>query len=103
MKKYKKPRDRPQRPTSPYSTDSNYSSIPAHKPYPKSERRRQMQEKGSSSGSNPATATSQEETNTTGSGGAANNPSSKPPVKAKPQLPPATQNGEWPEKAGQGI
>ena len=46
-KKYRKYRSAV-RPTSPYSTDSNFSAI-VHKPYPKSERKKQLQEQGQSS------------------------------------------------------
>ena len=35
------------RASSPYSTDSNYSELPPHRPYPKSDRRRQLREHGS--------------------------------------------------------
>ena len=43
----KKHRERAKRPTSPYSTDSNYSTVQVpHKPYPKSERKRQLQQYG---------------------------------------------------------
>jgi L-asparaginase/Glu-tRNA(Gln) amidotransferase subunit D len=45
VKKPAKHRQRAKRPTSPYSTDSNYSSVHVpHKPYPKSQRKRQIQE-----------------------------------------------------------
>ncbi|XP_074652332.1 roundabout homolog 2-like isoform X2 [Tubulanus polymorphus] len=37
-------RERAKRPQSPYSTDSNYSAVPPHKPYPKSQRKKQLQE-----------------------------------------------------------
>lgn len=33
------------RPTSPYSTDSNFSAV-VHKPYPKSQRKKQLMEQG---------------------------------------------------------
>ena len=33
------------RPTSPYSTDSNFSAV-VHKPYPKSQRKKQLLEQG---------------------------------------------------------
>ncbi|KAK7106182.1 hypothetical protein V1264_017468 [Littorina saxatilis] len=44
-KKYRKHRsaNTTGRPTSPYSTDSNFSAV-VHKPYPKSERKKQLQE-----------------------------------------------------------
>ena len=46
-KKYRKHRSASStgRPTSPYSTDSNFSAV-VHKPYPKSERKKQLQEQG---------------------------------------------------------
>lgn len=46
-KKYRKHRSATSaaRPTSPYSTDSNFSAV-VHKPYPKSERKKQLQEQG---------------------------------------------------------
>ena len=45
VKKPAKHRQRAVRPTSPYSTDSNYSSVHVpHKPYPKSQRKKQLQE-----------------------------------------------------------
>lgn len=87
VKKFKKPRERANRPSSPYSTDSNYSSITPRKPYPKSDRRRQMKDRSNNSSSNNA---SQDE------GGnivkTVSPPGGKPPpLKAKPQLP---QNSE---------
>ncbi|KAL8616174.1 hypothetical protein ACOMHN_066660 [Nucella lapillus] len=42
-KKYRKHRSTAGRPTSPYSTDSNFSAV-VHKPYPKSQRKKQLQE-----------------------------------------------------------
>ena len=46
-KKPAKHRQRAPRPTSPYSTDSNYSAINVpHKPYPKSERKKQLVDQG---------------------------------------------------------
>ena len=37
--------ERAKRPTSPYSTDSNYSTVQVpHRPYPKSERKKQLQD-----------------------------------------------------------
>ena len=47
MRRIGRQRQRATRPTSPYSTDSNYSiAPPPHKPYPKSERKRQLMERG---------------------------------------------------------
>ncbi|XP_064651159.1 roundabout homolog 2-like isoform X2 [Lineus longissimus] len=47
-KRYHKHRERAKRPTSPYSTDSNYSAVPPQprKPYPKSQRKQQLQDQG---------------------------------------------------------
>ncbi|RUS74293.1 hypothetical protein EGW08_017944, partial [Elysia chlorotica] len=42
-KKYRKHRNAPARPHSPYSTDSNMSAV-VHKPYPKSDRKKQLLE-----------------------------------------------------------
>ncbi|KAL5019774.1 hypothetical protein ScPMuIL_002666 [Solemya velum] len=46
-------RQRAPRPTSPYSTDSNFSAV-VHKPYPKSQRKKQMKEQGRCQGRDPS-------------------------------------------------
>ncbi|PVD27655.1 hypothetical protein C0Q70_12822 [Pomacea canaliculata] len=55
-KKYRKHRSATSaaRPTSPYSTDSNFSAV-VHKPYPKSERKKQLQEQARKYGSRTGT------------------------------------------------
>ena len=73
----RKHRERAPRPTSPYSTDSNYSAVQVpHRPYPKSERKRQLQEQNSRYGRSNSGS---------GSGGECFKP--RPAVKAKPQIP----------------
>lgn len=76
----KKRRERAKRPTSPYSTDSNYSSIVVpHKPYPKADRRRQLEQQKGRAGSDKRSRPA---------------PVAKPPnlpSAPKPNLPPATR------------
>ena len=108
VKRYKKPRERAKRATSPYSTDSNYSSAaympPQHKPYPKSERRRQLADSAaaaaasspaarsnSRASSHSATPTSQDGSfsRSGGAGGGKLMPATRP----KPSLPQLPANG----------
>ena len=81
-------RERAKRPSSPYSTDSNYSAVQLPRnPYPKSDRKRQFAEHNGRSGRH----------NNNGSSGSGDNNGSaslyigdkrsRPPVKAKPQIP----------------
>ena len=73
----RKHRERAPRPSSPYSTDSNYSAVQVpHRPYPKSERKKQLQEQNlryARQGS--------------GGGSSGNEYKPRPAVKAKPQIP----------------
>ena len=79
VRKPAKHRERAKRPTSPYSTDSNYSTVQVpHKPYPKSERKKQLQEHGHSGHKYRNGNPGQERRG-------------KPNLKAKPPF----HNGEW--------
>ena len=78
-KTYRQRSERSKRPSSPYSTDSNYSSVAIpHKPYPKSERKRQLQE--------PVRQTRRNSGHNYDYNGSPDR-RSRPPIKTKPQIP----------------
>jgi len=82
----KAPRQRQRaRCTSPYSTDSNYSAVIPHRPYPKSDRRRQLREHGGRYSDQQTTPPSGGDTPGSSLGGY-QDAKLRPPVLAKPQL-----------------